>query len=76
MTTSGRHPGSSSDSTDGVVFSNHEGVYSGLGVNGRRWRITPTLTGWRLEFRDPGDEDPTYAGTHATVAQAQREAAR
>lgn len=59
-----------------IDFSNYEGTYSGIGTNGRQWRITPTFIGWRLEFRDSGDLAATYAGTHATVALAQMEAAR
>lgn len=59
-----------------IDFSNREGTYSGTGPNGRRWRITTTFTGWRLEFRDPGDMTGTYAGTYATLAAAQAEAAR
>lgn len=57
-------------------FHQHEGSYYGKGKGGRNWRITETLTGWRLEFRDPGDSAATYAGTHATVALAEREAQR
>lgn len=60
----------------GVDFSDYDGTYSGIGLKGRRWRITQTFTGWRLEFRDPGDVTATYAGTHATVALAKREAGR
>ncbi|HSE09360.1 MAG TPA: hypothetical protein VLB29_11905 [Nocardioidaceae bacterium] len=57
-------------------FREHEGSYYGVGKGGRSWRITATLTGWRLEFRDPGDSAATYAGTHATVALAEQEAQR
>ncbi len=59
-----------------IDFSNHDGTYVGTGPAGRRWRITTVFTGWRLEFRDPGDMTGTYAGTHATLSAAQREAAR
>ncbi len=59
-----------------IEFSEDQGTYVGLGQRGRSWRITRTFTGWRLEFSDPGDALPTYAGTHATVAAAQSEAAR
>jgi hypothetical protein len=59
-----------------IEFRNDQGTYSGIGTRGRRWRITPTFTGWRLEFWDPGDKRATYAGTHRTVALAQSEASR
>ena len=59
-----------------IEFRDYEGTYSAVGVNGRLWRITRASTGFRLEFRDPGDVTATYAGTHATVARAQMEAAR
>ena len=45
-------------------------------AGGREWFITPTSTGWRLEFTDPGDERPTYAGTFATIRAAKQEARR
>jgi hypothetical protein len=37
-----------------IRFVNYHETYSGTSGGGRRWVITPTLTGWRLEFRDPG----------------------
>lgn len=58
-----------------IDFHNYDGTYSGLGAGARMWRITSTLTGWRLEFRDPGDETATGAGVHRTLAAAQKEAA-
>jgi hypothetical protein len=57
-----------------VVFSNFEGLYSGVGLHGRNWRITPVRTGWRLEFVDPGDGIATYAGTFSSVEVAQGQA--
>ena len=45
-------------------------------AGGRQWFLTPTSTGWRLEFTDPGDEHPTYAGTFATIRAAKKEARR
>ncbi len=57
-----------------IRFLEHEGAHAGMGRAGRQWRITPSLTGWRLEFQDPGDEKPTYAGTHPSVAAAKTEA--
>jgi len=59
----------------GVVFTGVRGTLSGTGYAGRRWQVLPVRTGWRLEFRDPGDGIATYAGTYATAAAAQRAAA-
>ena len=60
-----------------ILFVEDEGSYTGTSRNGRRrWRITPVLTGWRLEFRDEGDMTETYAGVHRSVEAAQAEAAR
>lgn len=57
-----------------IDFRENDGVFTGTGNFGRQWRITRTFTGWRLEFIDPGDPAPTYAGVHVTVAAAQAEA--
>lgn len=57
-----------------IEFQESGGTYTGTGRLGRHWRITRTFTGWRLEFTDPGDTAPTYAGVHATVKAAQAEA--
>jgi hypothetical protein len=57
-----------------IDFRENDGVYTGSGSSGRRWRITRAFTGWRLEFIDPGDSVPTYAGVHVSVAAAQAEA--
>lgn len=57
-----------------IEFSFHDGTYTGTGPGGREWRITRALVGWQLEFRDPGDQAATYAGTHASVFAAQTEA--
>lgn len=57
-----------------IDFHESQGVFSGTGTFGRQWRIARTLTGWRLEFSDPGDPAPTFAGVHVTVAAAQAEA--
>ncbi len=59
-----------------IEFSERDGTYEGTDPDGRRWRILPAFTGWRLEFRDHGEVTGTYAGTHPTVAAAQAEAAR
>jgi hypothetical protein len=57
-----------------IEFADRSGSYVGTDRGGRSWRISATSTGWRLDFRDPGDEAPTYAGTHASLWAAQREA--
>ena len=57
-----------------IEFHERDGVHTGTSESGRRWRITRTLTGWRLEFIDPGDAAPTNAGVHASVSAAQVEA--
>ncbi len=59
-----------------IKFDDYQGTYAGTGRGNRVWRITRTVTGWRLKFRDPGDPEWTYAGTHATLFAAQREAGR
>jgi hypothetical protein len=58
-----------------VVFTEVRGTLCGTGHAGRRWQVLPVRTGWRLEFRDPGDGIAIYAGTYATPAAAQRAAA-
>jgi len=59
----------------GVVFTEVRGTLSGIGHAGRRWQVVPVVTGWRLEFRDPGDATATNAGIYATATAAQRAAA-
>lgn len=66
--------GSAHEAGRRVEFVCRGGIYLGTGANHRHWRITATYTGWRLEFRDPGDVKPTYAGTHVSLDAAQREA--
>jgi hypothetical protein len=58
-----------------IVFVEINGAHVGDAA-GRRWRITPTVIGWRLEFRDRGDTEPTYAGSHPTLEAAKAEASR
>ena len=50
--------------------------YTARSESGREWRIAEERTGWRLEFRDPGDGIATNAGVHRTVAAAMAEARR
>lgn len=59
-----------------VEFHEDNGTHSGDGSRGRQWRITQSRTGWRLEFQDEGDAAPTYAGNHASLDAAKREAAK
>jgi hypothetical protein len=59
-----------------IEFVERDGMFTGSGPGGRRWRISPVFTGWRLEFRDEGDTAATYAGIHGSVAAAQAEARR
>lgn len=59
-----------------LLFSDFRDKQSGIAVGGREWFISPTSTGWRLEFTDPGDERTTYAGTFATIGAAKAEARR
>ena len=59
-----------------IVFHGVAGTYAGTSRSGRQWFISPATTGWRLEFRDHGDTEATYAGTHASVTAARTEACR
>lgn len=59
-----------------IQFVEDNGIYTGTGPGGRCWKITPVFTGWRLEFRDPGDTTATYAGVHRSVEAAQTEASK
>jgi hypothetical protein len=55
---------------DRLVFMSSDEGYVADGCDGRRWLVRPVMAGWRLEFSDPGDEEPTYAGTHGTLERA------
>jgi hypothetical protein len=61
-----------------VVFQEYNGTLIGIGERGRRWRVAHSSTGWRLEYRDPGELTATYVGTHpsreAAVARASGQA--
>ena len=59
-----------------IEFTENQGTFTGTGRLGRRWRISPTRTGWRLEFLDPGDAKATNAGVFGTVEAAQNAAMR
>jgi hypothetical protein len=59
-----------------IAFRSHQGVMVGLDEDDREWRVVKVLTGWRLEFRDDGDDEATYAGTHPTIEHAMQEASR
>lgn len=57
-----------------IDFQETTGVFRGSGSSGREWRISRALTGWRLEFTDPGDLVATFAGVHSTLSAAKAEA--
>lgn len=57
-----------------IDFEESMGVFRGAGISGREWRISRTVTGWRLEFTDPGDLTATFAGVHGTLSAAKAEA--
>ena len=59
-----------------IVFTGGPAGYHGTGLRGREWSIAPSMTGWLLRFRDPGDDAWTYAGTHPTLQHARAEASR
>jgi hypothetical protein len=51
------------------------GTRTATGPRGRTWRIYHVMSGWRLEFHDPGDLTQTRAGLHRSVEAAMAEAA-
>jgi len=55
-------------------FQCYAGTYLATGDDGRSWRISPFLAGWRLEYRDPDDAAWAQAGIHATLHAAERDA--
>jgi hypothetical protein len=59
-----------------ITFVADETGYRSVGVSGRSWSVLRVITGWRLEFRDPGDDAPTYAGMFGTAERAMQEANR
>jgi hypothetical protein len=59
-----------------IDFVEKHGTFTGTGTGGRRWQISRTYTGWRLEFCDEGDVRATYAGVHRSLEAAQAEASR
>lgn len=58
-----------------ILFIEAPNGYWGEGAGQRSWHITEAVTGWRLEFLDPGDVTATYAGVHSTLDRAKLEAA-
>lgn len=54
-----------------IEFLDQAGTFTGTDPRGRAWRISPTRTGWRLEFLDPGDVAHTNAGVFGSVKDAQ-----
>lgn len=65
---------SAAGARESIDFEESASGFRGTGIAGRAWRITPACTGWRLEFTDPGDAAPTFAGVHASVTAAKAEA--
>lgn len=59
-----------------LEFEEQDGIHTSIGQSGRRWTITRSLTGWRLQFLDAGDTAPTNAGNHRTLGAAKLEAGR
>ena len=59
-----------------IEFLEDQGTYHGTDKRHRSWRISPTRTGWRLEFLDPGDVTHTNAGVFESVKAAQAAADR
>jgi hypothetical protein len=55
-------------------FQCYAGTYLALGDDGRSWRISPLLAGWRLEYRDPDHAGWAQAGIHTTLHAAERHA--
>jgi hypothetical protein len=60
---------------DWILFVEGSADYWATCLDHRQWRIEKVVAGWRLEFWDPGDVESTFAGIHATAANAKREAA-
>ena len=54
-----------------LVFAYEAGTYTCVGPDRRGWRISPTLSGWRLEYRDSDDSTWSYSGTHLSLRAAQ-----
>jgi hypothetical protein len=69
-------PSNGSTGSTRIEFHHEGNTYTGRGAGGRMWRISPELTGWRLEFRDAGDIVATNAGVHRSVEAAIAEACR
>jgi hypothetical protein len=56
-----------------VTFVEDEHGHWATDGDHRRWHIVQVITGWRLEFSDPGDDEPTFAGIHGSLQAAMRE---
>lgn len=57
-----------------IHFRDEDDGLAGHDEHGRYWRILEERTGWRLSFRDPGDDTATNAGVFGSLAAAQAEA--
>ena len=65
---------SDKESAATIDFQDDNGGVSGLDQQGRHWHILEERSGWRLSFRDPGDNWSTNAGVFGTLAAARLEA--
>jgi hypothetical protein len=61
-------------SASAIDFQTDGDGVSGEDRQGRRWHILEERSGWRLSFRDPGDNRSTNAGLFGSMAAAQHEA--
>lgn len=68
------HSTSDGSAASTIDFHSAGGGFSGQGRQGRYWHILEERSGWRLSFRDPGDDLPTNAGVFGSLAAAQQEA--
>lgn len=59
-----------------IEFEEHGATYVGTDARRRWWRIIPVRAGWRLDYRDPGDDSVWRAGVFGDLAAAQTEANR
>lgn len=53
-----------------VTFAEGEGTVIDSPSRSREWRVKQTVSGWRLAFRDEGDDRWTNAGLFKSMADA------
>jgi hypothetical protein len=73
---SGRVPRQGGAAKEITFVEDDQGYWAATDVDHRCWQISKVIAGWRLEFRDPGDAEPTFAGVHGSLQAAMREASR